>query len=91
MRDFLGNKIVEGSMMMWVVPENLRCVRVHAIKVEDGGIKLPGGNSMESPPTLVIAIQVPINANRGREPSAQEFACVLDPNATEAVERILKH
>jgi len=88
MRDAIGNKILEGNLLHWVLPQNLRAVIVRAIRVHDGGLSIPGAGNQTTPPILTLQIDVPIDGTQqGREPQVGDFIRIVDPKSEMLLEQ----
>jgi len=89
MRDGLGNKIEEGSLLFWMSMK-LSC-RVR--KVDDSGLTLVGKDGpQQAPPSITLEITLPIKTDgmpRGAEPQLADFLRVVDPAAQNFLERAL--
>ena len=92
MRDAVGNKIDEKSLLCWHIdPEQLkRGLIVQAVSVSDGGLSL--GDSRDLTPATLI-VQVPIFVKAvpgGGEPTLSEFLCVVNPNSERVIEELME-
>ncbi len=92
MRDSIGNKIDDKSLLCWHIdPEQLkRGLIVQAVSVSDGGISM--GDSKElTPATLVVQVPifVNVNSNSKGEPTLPEFVCIVNPNSERIIEGML--
>jgi hypothetical protein len=89
MRDAIGNKITEHSILGWH-PDAKNGVVCQVAHVSDGGISV-GDSGEKTPPMLVIQIMIPIEGvPPGREPVLGQFMVLMNPNAEAAVERMLE-
>lgn len=91
MRDAVGNKITEKSLLCWHLDaEQLkRGLIVYAVSVSDGGIAL--GDSRElSPATLLVQVPIMVSRERGQEePTVQDILCIVNPAAEAALESLM--
>jgi hypothetical protein len=89
MRDAIGNKITDSSILCWH-PDAKNGIVCQVVHVTDGGLSV--GDSKEiTPPMLVIQIMIPVGGvPPGREPALAEFIAIVNPNAEAAVERMLE-
>jgi hypothetical protein len=90
MRDGLGNKITEKSLLCWHLDaEQLkRGLIVYAVSVSDGGISM--GDSRElTPATLLVQVPIMVTRERGEEPTVSDILCVVNPQAEAALESLM--
>lgn len=87
MRDALGNKISDGDLVRWAIPEGLLDhLLFQVLKVSDGGILTPQG---ETPPFIVLSVTVPINRAPGApagEPTLGDFLCLRNPGSEKIID-----
>lgn len=77
MKDRIGNTIVEEGLVRWEIPtEVLKNLVFTVVKVSDGGLATPQG---QSPAFLQLTVAIPINNTQG-EPVLTDFLCVMNPN-----------
>jgi hypothetical protein len=91
MRDAIGNKISEGSLLVW--HPNLDHLKtgiiVNVAHVTDGGLSLADTKQL-TPAMLVIQIPIPVNnIDPGKEAQVGEFLCVVNPQAEAAIEKMI--
>ena len=90
MRDSIGNSISEKSLLCWHPSADAlkRGLLVQAVHVTDGGLSL--GDSRElTPAMLIVQIPIYVNAPQGKEPTLEEFLCVVNPQAEVAVSALM--
>jgi hypothetical protein len=91
MRDAVGNKITEKSLLCWHLDvEQLkhRGLIVYAVSVSDGGISM--GDSRElTPATLLVQVPIMVTRERGEEPTVSDILCVVNPQAEAALESLM--
>jgi hypothetical protein len=90
MRDAVGNKITEKSLLCWHLDaEQLkRGLIVYAVSVSDGGISM--GDSRElTPATLLVQVPIMVTTKRGEEPTVHDIVCIVNPAAEAAVEDLM--
>jgi hypothetical protein len=87
MRDALGNKISEGSLLFlkqWGLVGKV-------IRVVEGGLSI--GDEIMAP-GLTIQIDLPLQAEglpSGQEPQVAGVVCVVNPQSEMVVERLLRN
>jgi len=88
MRDAIGNKLIEDSIVVWHLPKVLDKLVLRVVRVHDGG--LPIGTTGElTEPVLTLAIDVPIgNVKGGHEPQLGDFMCLRDPRSEEMLNKV---
>jgi len=87
-KDMIGNKIQEGSLVLW--KEKGLIFRV--VKASDGGLSVVGASGKgTTPPIIVLQITLPVSVENPRlEPVLTDFLCALDPQQQAAVEIMIK-
>lgn len=88
MRDAIGNKLLEDSIVVWHLPKVLDKLVLRVTRVHDGG--LPIGTTGEfTEPTLTLSIDVPIgNVKPGAEAQLGDFMCLRDPRSEELLAKV---
>jgi len=91
MRDILGNPINDSSLLCWhPSPEMLKHgLIVQAVHVTDGGLSM-GDTKDTTPAMLIIQIPIYVTVERGKEPVLNEMMCVVNPQATAAIDKMLE-
>lgn len=90
MRDAVGNKITEKSLLCWHLDaEQLkRGLIVYAVSVSDGGISM--GDSRElTPATLLVQVPIMVSTERGKEATVSDILCIVNPAAEAAMESLM--
>lgn len=90
MRDAIGNSITEKSLLCWHpdADQLKRGLVVQVVRVSDGGLSL--GDSRETtPPMLAVQVTIFVNAETNKEPTLQDFLCLVNPQAEAAIEKML--
>lgn len=86
MRDLLGNKITEGSLLWWL-PKG---IPIHVARIEPGGVHTLG-DSEPTPAKLVLEVRIPIQEHtKGSETQLADFVCVQNPEAEKIIEGMLE-
>lgn len=88
MKDAIGNKITEGSLVYWKSKD----LALIAVKVDEGGLSVVGSDGpRRTPPLLVLQLTLPVNVERGvTDPLLGDFLVLVNPNATKAIEGMMK-
>lgn len=90
MRDAVGNKITEKSLLCWHLDaEQLkRGLIVYAVSVSDGGISM--GDSRElTPATLLVQVPIMVSTEHGKEATVSDILCIVNPAAEAAMESLM--
>ena len=91
MRDGIGNKIHEGSvlfMQQWSVVARVT-------KIHEGGLSLVSADGKDrgvTPPVMTISIDIPLDPSKvpaGEEIQLTGILCVRDPKSDELVESMM--
>ncbi len=92
MRDAIGNRIHEGSLL-WMQHWG---VVARVSKLHEGGLSVVGADRNErsvTPPVLTLEIDMPLDARQitpGVEPQLQGILCIIDPRAERVVDGMLR-
>ena len=93
MRDAIGNKITDKSLLCWHPSAEFiaKGMIVQAVQVSDGGISM-GDSGQLTPAMLVIQIPILVEMGKkaGQEPTLAEVLCVVNPQAEAAIEKMLE-
>ena len=87
MRDAIGNKISEGDIVKWEIPpEAVKRLLLNVVRVSDGGIATPDGNT---PGIIQLSLIIPTTApERGGEIQLQDFICLRNPKSEELLAKL---
>lgn len=89
MRDILGNRITESSILCWH-PDAAHGIVCQVAHISEGGLSLGDSDDL-TPPMLVIQVMIPVTGvPRGQEPTLGQFMCVVNPTAEAAIEKMLE-
>jgi len=86
MKDAIGNKLAQGNMVAWSIPDGLRHLIAVVARVSDGGLSM-GSTDQVSQPSLTIVIDIPVTGTKpGHEATLSEFMRVVDPRGEAIIE-----
>ena len=90
MRDAINNIISKNSLLCWhPSPDALkRGLIVQAVHVSDGGLSM-GDTKQLTPAMLIVQVPIYVNIPPGKEPTLEEFLCVVNPQAEAAIDDML--
>lgn len=88
MRDALGNKITEGNLIHWRLPRDIAegGLVFRVVRVLEPKLAVVGGEPPQ--PVLSLQLDIPINAEKGREPALAQFMRIVDPRQEAALEAL---
>lgn len=85
MRDLLGNRITEGSLVWWLS----KGIPMKVTKIMPGGLSV-GDSNERTPPRITFEISIPVHPMpRDEEPQFTDFLCAMNPDAEKIIEGML--
>lgn len=92
MRDAIGNKVSEGSVLFM---QKWGCV-ARVLRIHGGGLSLVSSDGHDrgvTQPVITISIDIPLDSSKvppGEEPQLEGILCVRDPKSEELIEKMTR-